>query len=148
MSISKKKLFTILLVSLLVVTFISAIPPASARYKSGRSAYVSYRGRRMRSNGMKYYYKVYSGRGSQRIRYWKLKSSAFKHYDVVWASESFRQYGSTLKFTKAYRNMQVRWVKFTLGKEYKQPGNGHIKRYIKVQYMKTGWIKGPVMPNS
>ena len=144
MRVNQKKIFIIILVALLAMTIISAAPLVNARYKRGRSPYVSYRGRRTTSKGTKYYYRVYSGYRSQKIKYWYLKSSAFRYYDVVQSSESYKQYGTKLVFPKDYKSCERRRVSFTLGKEYTNPGLGCIRYKIRTRYSKRGWIKGPV----
>ena len=108
--------------------------PVSAVYKQGKlmkTASVTYIDNEYDPQGTKWTYDVVSGEGRARIRYWTLKSSAFKYYDVVEASETYIQKGSNLKFTDSYVFPETtRTVWFILDQDYLSPGLGKVNYVI------------------
>ena len=140
----------IIFLALFCMSLISSNKVVFARYKEGKMvayASISFKGYEEVPTGYEFKYLVKSGIGKNRIRFWSLESDAFSYYPVITSSEKFVQKTGTLRFSKSYKNAEVRRVEFTLKKAYSEPKLDLIRYVMKLQWFKPGVIKGPLMPN-
>lgn len=145
--LTKRKASLVFLLTMGLLLF-SSLPTAQAgKYKEGKvcDVTITWMGSSSHPDGTKYTYEVDSGSKSSRIRYWYLKSSAFKVYKVVESSEKAKQWKNSriLFFPKNYKNDDVRTVWFVLEHEYIPPTIKMIRYRVKV----GGWgrCKGKVL---
>ena len=144
-----RKLFLVLAITLFLTSTVVAPLAEACTYKEGKSAKVNvtFRGWRRTSTGYRFTYQVQSGAGNDRIKSWRLYSTVFAKYNVIWASESYIEKNSYLMFTKTYSNNEKRTVSFTIGKGYKPIMVGRV--CIRVQTCKSAKFfsrPGPVAP--
>ena len=145
----RSKRFTILLLMTLLAISLFTVFPVSAKYKAGKemkTASVTYIGNEPDGLDTEWTYFVESGNGGATIRYWKLHSTAFKYFDVVYSSETVIQKATFLKFPTSYSNDQIREVWFILGDEYAPIEEGRVRYVIKGSFAMPGKTRGPVMP--
>ena len=145
----RSKRFTLLLLMTLLAISLFTVFPVSAVYKQGKlmkTASVTYEDYEYDPQGTKWTYDVVSGEGRARIRYWTLKSSAFKYFDVVDASEDYIQKGSNLKFTESYGYPETRPVWFILDQDYVSPRIGKVSYVIYGSFAMPGKTQGPLRP--
>ena len=145
---NKLKKVTLLVILVLCITEFVVVPMGSAAYKSGKvyKAKISFLGSTPVSDGIKFKYIVKSGKGYYRIKRWQLKSTAFKKYDVIDASEHYLEHKNSkyLTFNKGYRDCEKRYVWFVIEGDYTTIKTGSVKASIRIRNRwMTTWTKGP-----
>lgn len=145
---NKKRLSMILLLILLSSTLLVSMPIATAKYKRrAPKSEITFLGADPYAGGTKYSYKVESGAGINRIKWWALISRAFREYEVVDSSEPFNQRWRILRFPMSYGNKETRTVWFVLKHDYySSPPTGIIPYMVKEKYIYWGHVEGPLAP--
>jgi hypothetical protein len=153
---SSKRKLAIIFAVIIGISIFTTIPFTQAvGYKKGLGSCgdisVTLLGTEPHAKGTKYKYQVQSGSRHSRIRFWFMKSSAFKHYKVVDSSEKVIQirFLRRIFFPKVYRNDQTREVWFVLKHDYTPPLIDSIRYRVRITgRLCSGWVEGPILPTT